>query len=76
MTLINQYAVYMPRVYVCMDLSCIVYTSVCAYIFFTDQDPQVYVCMYLCMYTGINKGESGPMLRASFEETVEVNIDV
>lgn len=23
-------------------------------------------------FTGINKGESGPMLRASFEETVEV----
>ena len=24
---------------------CQVYTSVCAYIFFTDQDPQVYVCI-------------------------------
>ena len=23
-----------------------VYTSVCVYMFFTDQDPQVYVCMY------------------------------
>jgi hypothetical protein len=25
-------------------------TSACVYIFFTDQDPQVYVCMYVCMY--------------------------